>query len=215
MNNQGLDYVFVCQGIYSGDYSISFPSLTTLFSTNFGDIGFNLGSGGAYFVNGTLGVASGGVITVLSTPNIIYGLFSTSGTTTFALSSSFSGRYFIGNIQEVLVYTGPITTLQRQQVEGYLAWKWGLQANLPSNHPYKNTSAVFVTQPTTLAALGVNPYNSMFISNYFNPRSISGLQLWLDAADSTTVGMSGTRVISWSDKSVNAYTVIQSSLSLG
>jgi hypothetical protein len=22
-------------------------------------------------------------------------------------------------------------------VEGYLAWKWGLQGNLPPNHPYK------------------------------------------------------------------------------
>lgn len=25
----------------------------------------------------------------------------------------------------------------RQKLEGYLAWKWGLQANLPGNHPYK------------------------------------------------------------------------------
>lgn len=27
----------------------------------------------------------------------------------------------------------------RYQAEGYLAWKWGLQGNLPSNHPYKNS----------------------------------------------------------------------------
>jgi len=26
----------------------------------------------------------------------------------------------------------------RYKVEGYLAWKWGLVANLPSGHPYKN-----------------------------------------------------------------------------
>ena len=25
----------------------------------------------------------------------------------------------------------------RQKVEGYLAHKWGLSGNLPSNHPYK------------------------------------------------------------------------------
>jgi hypothetical protein len=29
-----------------------------------------------------------------------------------------------------------LTTTQRQQVEGYLAWKWGLQTALPTTHPY-------------------------------------------------------------------------------
>ena len=27
---------------------------------------------------------------------------------------------------------------QQERVEGYLAWKWGLVANLPAGHPYKN-----------------------------------------------------------------------------
>jgi hypothetical protein len=27
---------------------------------------------------------------------------------------------------------------RRQTVEGYLAWKWGLVANLPAAHPFKN-----------------------------------------------------------------------------
>ena len=26
----------------------------------------------------------------------------------------------------------------RQTIDGYLAWKWGMTANLPSDHPYKN-----------------------------------------------------------------------------
>jgi hypothetical protein len=39
---------------------------------------------------------------------------------------------------EVLFFNTNLTTPQQQQVEGYLAWKWGLQANLPANHPYKN-----------------------------------------------------------------------------
>jgi len=30
------------------------------------------------------------------------------------------------------------TTTTRQLIEGYLAWKWGLQGNLPGGHPYKN-----------------------------------------------------------------------------
>lgn len=44
------------------------------------------------------------------------------------------------DLMEVIFYTQTPTTAptqaQRQQVEGYLAWKWGLRANLPSTHPY-------------------------------------------------------------------------------
>ena len=208
----GSGYVFACPNITPyggslGDYAIRFGGTTTLISLNSNDLGF----GTAYYVNGTLGVPSGGVITIPATPNIIYGLFNTTGTSTFTLSSSFGGRYFIGNIQEVLVYTGPITTAQRQQVEGYLAWKWGLQGSLPPTHPYKNTSAVFVTQPTILAALGINPYNSMMISSYFNPKSISGLQFWIDGADRTSMTFASANTISaWNDKSGNGYNLSQS-----
>ncbi len=46
--------------------------------------------------------------------------------------------YWAGYIGEVLYYTGLLTTLQIQQIEGYLAWKWGLQSLLPAGHPYKN-----------------------------------------------------------------------------
>jgi hypothetical protein len=43
------------------------------------------------------------------------------------------------NISEMIWYSSNITNFQRQQVEGYLAWKWGLQANLPISHPFKNS----------------------------------------------------------------------------
>jgi hypothetical protein len=48
------------------------------------------------------------------------------------------------NIGEILVYTSSLTTVQRQQVEGYLAWKWGLQGSLPSNHPYATAAPTVV-----------------------------------------------------------------------
>ncbi len=48
------------------------------------------------------------------------------------------GNQFIGDIYEILI-TGTLTTDQRRQIEGYLAHKWGLTANLPTGHPYKNT----------------------------------------------------------------------------
>ena len=39
---------------------------------------------------------------------------------------------------ECMYYSRAVSTSQRQQIEGYLGWKWGLQSNLPASHPYKN-----------------------------------------------------------------------------
>jgi len=40
-------------------------------------------------------------------------------------------------ISEVVVMNRNATTTERQKIEGYLAHKWGLTGDLPSNHPYK------------------------------------------------------------------------------
>jgi hypothetical protein len=45
-----------------------------------------------------------------------------------------------GTISEVVIYNTGLTTTQRQRVEGYLAWKWGLQASLPAGHPFKTAA---------------------------------------------------------------------------
>ena len=41
---------------------------------------------------------------------------------------------------EIVLYNVVLTTTNIQKIEGYLAWKWGLQANLPANHPYKSAA---------------------------------------------------------------------------
>jgi hypothetical protein len=50
-------------------------------------------------------------------------------------NSSVSQPY--GQLHELIIYSTTLSFFQRQQVEGYLAWKWSLQSNLPANHPYK------------------------------------------------------------------------------
>ena len=40
------------------------------------------------------------------------------------------------NFYEVIVYNTTITTSQRKIIEGYLAWKWGIQSSLPAEHPF-------------------------------------------------------------------------------
>jgi hypothetical protein len=42
-----------------------------------------------------------------------------------------------GLICEIVATTTALTTETRQLVEGYLAHKWGLEAELPGDHPYK------------------------------------------------------------------------------
>jgi len=40
-------------------------------------------------------------------------------------------------LKEILFIAGPRNIVIRQKIEGYLAWKWGLEANLDAAHPYK------------------------------------------------------------------------------
>lgn len=94
------------------------------------------------------------------------------------------GDYMTGNIFEVIQYKTSLTTTQRQTIETYLARKWGITIAepLPSSHPYLN----FI--PGSLRE--------------FVPTSLSGCQLWLDGADSSTV-TGTTTVTQWRDKSGN------------
>jgi hypothetical protein len=39
-----------------------------------------------------------------------------------------------------MVVTNDNTTDTRQKLEGYMAWRWGLQGNLPVGHPYKDAA---------------------------------------------------------------------------
>lgn len=67
-------------------------------------------------------------------------------TTTKAVSSGFPLTYQIGRagndnsngfFAEYIFVSGIISINTRQRIEGYLAHKWGLTANLPNDHPYK------------------------------------------------------------------------------
>lgn len=45
-----------------------------------------------------------------------------------------------GDLHELIIYNAPLSQANREKVEGYLAWKWGLEGNLPSGHPYENAA---------------------------------------------------------------------------
>lgn len=56
--------------------------------------------------------------------------------------SLFAGSGAVPNgtkLSEIVLTHSTMTTEDRQKLEGYLAHKWGLEANLPADHPYKTT----------------------------------------------------------------------------
>ena len=100
-------------------------------------------------------------------------------------TSTTTANGFDGTIYEIICYNNILSSYQRQQVEGYLAWKWNLQANLPAYHPYKST---------LLAPLS---------RNFTIPDIVARCALWLDAADSSTITLSSSSVTTWKDKTGN------------
>jgi hypothetical protein len=54
--------------------------------------------------------------------------------------ADFVAARFIGSMAEVIVTSSSASTFDRQRIEGYLAHKWGLTANLPNDHPYKTAA---------------------------------------------------------------------------
>lgn len=61
-----------------------------------------------------------------------------------------------GIINELIIYNTTLQTDQRQLVEGYLAWKWGLVARLPAAHPYKSVPPPFFSLINTPYFLSVS-----------------------------------------------------------
>ena len=110
------------------------------------------------------------------------------------------GDCYPGTIGEVVLFYTNLSTDDRQSIEGYLAWKWGLVANLPSDHPYK-INPQYAGPPFPNVPRVLNMTNT----GAFNPLAIAGCQLWIDAADPAGSVLSGTTVTQLRDKSGNSY----------
>jgi hypothetical protein len=115
-------------------------------------------------------------------------------------AGSGSTAKWAGLVGELIIYNASLTSRNRQIIEGYLAWKWGLTANLPSTHPYKNSSPSLV--PPLQGGLSFTyplaPAKSARL--YLNPLTITSCSLWLDATDLSTITLSGSSVSQWRDK---------------
>lgn len=106
------------------------------------------------------------------------------GSTSGAVDSTTPIDLWVGGIAEIILYTGTLTADQRNQVERYLSLKW--------NRPLVNACAL--SHP--------NKWVPDF-ARTFVPTDISTCRLWLDAADRSTITLSGSTVSQWRDKSGN------------
>ena len=118
-----------------------------------------------------------------------------------SIGAGLAGNYYSGTISEIIVFPSDIGLTAIQQVEGYLAWKWGLRSSLPGTHPFASVSPY----QTSKVPYSIGNAVKATSSSYFYPTAISGCQLWMDAADSTTITRSGANITGWNDKA-NLYT---------
>jgi hypothetical protein len=131
--------------------------------------------GQSYLVTGQISngpsntyISVNGALTLVG-PTAMGSSFTNGVTTGLGRENLVSGPFY-GNIMEVLFYNSVLSTSDRQKVEGYLAWKWNIQSNLPGAHPYysssPNTGIVSYQNPNpvSLTTLYTYPTNIQFIS---------------------------------------------------
>lgn len=82
--------------------------------------------------------------------NVARGGLSLNNTLTWSISAG-AFRGFIG---EIVTYPSGLSDVDRQRIEGYLAWKWGLQENLPDNQPYKSAPPIVLDAPVITGITG-------------------------------------------------------------
>jgi hypothetical protein len=87
----------------------------------------------------TLHAYQDGTELTLSDPTITSG-FPTQTAALMAIGNDNSGSKVDGAVGEVVVGNGALSDGDREKIEGYLAHKWGLTANLPVSHPYKSSA---------------------------------------------------------------------------
>ena len=90
--------------------------------------------------------------TVPPTSSTVGSMINNTSVTEFDLGADLGGTYGNMYLSEMIIYNSILSSTQRQQVESYLAQKWGLTASLPGGHSHATQPAGAVTK-TTLANL--------------------------------------------------------------
>lgn len=58
------------------------------------------------------------------------------------IASASASNWIAVDIPEIVLINGAVASGNLDRIDGYLAWKYGLQDNLPAGHPYKSAAPV-------------------------------------------------------------------------
>ena len=111
-------------------------------------------TGGAGWVNGGGGYSNASAIPISALSSHAVLSLRTTGVVqanNFSNDRNIGGRYYNGDLAELIVYNIPLSDGEIQMVEGYLAHKWGLNNLLPNSHPFKNSLTTPVSKQITSA----------------------------------------------------------------
>ena len=129
----------------------------------------SLTNGLQVFINGTGGTTASG-----DNPSKTLEI---DGNTYIGISSHTTPQYlWTSGIGEILMYNTTINSTMQQTIEGYLAWKWGLQNSLDATHPYFGSKSLPV---------GINP--TCPFARLLAPTDILNCKIWLDGQDRQSI----------------------------
>ena len=98
-------------------------------------------------------------------------------------TGAFPAEDSTAQVAEILCYSNALTLEQVRVIEGYLAWKWGLQTSLIVGHPYRSA------RPPC---------------RFVSPNDMQNTPiLWFDAAYSPYITLSGNSIVTWSNLGCN------------
>jgi hypothetical protein len=97
-----------------------------------------------------------------------------------------------GNLCELLMYHGVLNNIDRQRIEGYLAWKWGFQNSLAATHPFRSSAPPPAQQQTLITS------NRII---HFDASSWNGTGVWPNQG---SLGASNDAVLAAGTRTKNA-----------
>ena len=181
-----------------------------------GNTGFHNGVyPGSVWVDGTSKTVSTSGFSTIDSPHIWS--YTPSGNTVKSLTNGYSmGNYDNGNgggsatHYEVVVLPTIPTDQERQILEGYLAHKWDLAANLPDGHPYKNaapeSTIVGGGSGATCNIFTKPSNNSTSVYNTGDDTNNNGLLDAFEGAEAGTTNYTSRYVAYALDNTINACT---------
>jgi hypothetical protein len=136
-------------GLFRSNSQMQFtisPTTTTTVSTVFADSSLSTQMIGAYWDRSNMYIYQNGALMASTALSDTATALSNTNSNFIGVQNNatgngpLAGSYLNGDIGEVVVLRSlsVFSELQRQKLEGSMAWRWGLQSNLPGGHPYKS-----------------------------------------------------------------------------